>query len=64
MKEKTFELTQPCPNCGNTKSLKINGLGNDWWITCPECDYMSKGGETLEAAVVDWNRGVKDGTID
>ena len=64
MAEVQFALTTPCPNCGNGKNLKIYGMGNDWWITCPECDYMSVGGKTLEEAVNDWNRGVADGTVD
>ena len=50
-----FCLIKPCPACGNTKKLGIHGLGNDWWITCPECDYMSDGGATLEEAVEGWN---------
>ena len=64
MAKVTIHLTQPCPVCGNTKNIQIFGLGNDWWLKCPECKYTSDGGETLEEACEDWNRREKDGKTD
>lgn len=64
MAKVTIHLKNPCPVCGNGQGLQIFGLGDDWWIKCPECHYTSEGGATLEEAVEDWNRGEVNGKID
>lgn len=50
---------EPCPFCGKTSPLVLNGIGEpDWWVQCQTetCFCEGPASKTEKGAVRAWNR--------